>query len=117
MTRELEAGREEEEEQLVTIERELERWEGRDRPGRAPPPYTDQAQPCEPPRTLFGLRASDIERYSRCSNSARFSAVEISCDRIVFPVSFLCFHLVYWAVLVRVSNVTPGDLIPLHSTQ
>ena len=49
------------------------------------------------PATLFGLRASDIERYAR----------------IVFPLLFFTFHMVYWTILMSISDYNVKDLIPL----
>ena len=49
------------------------------------------------PATLFGCRASDIERYAR----------------IVFPLLFFTFHMVYWTILMSVSDITIEGLIPL----
>ena len=45
------------------------------------------------------FHASDIERYSR----------------IAFPILFLTFHLVYWTLLISVSETQIEDLIPLNS--
>ena len=49
------------------------------------------------PETLFGCRASDIERYAR----------------IVFPLLFFTFHMVYWTILMNVSDITIEGLVPL----
>ena len=53
----------------------------------------------EPPTTLFGIRASDIERYSR----------------VAFPMFFLTFHLMYWTMLISMSGHNVEDLIPLKT--
>merc|ERR1711962_1343144 len=50
----------------------------------------------EPPTTLFGVRASDIERYSR----------------IAFPLAFFTFHFMYWTILCSISEVQVDDLVP-----
>jgi hypothetical protein len=51
----------------------------------------------EPPSTLFGVRASDIERYAR----------------IAFPLVFVSFHMAYWTILVSIAEVDIDDLVPL----
>lgn len=38
--------------------------------------------------SLFGVRPSDIDKYSR----------------VVFPVCFVCFHLMYWIVYMHISE-------------
>jgi len=42
---------------------------------------------------MFGMTASDIDKYSR----------------IVFPISFTCFHLTYWMVYQRLASDTFED--------
>ena len=59
-----------------------------------PVPYMEFG---ELPATLFGCRASDIERYAS----------------ILFPLLFFTFHMVYWTILVSISENTVEDLIPL----
>jgi len=49
----------------------------------------------EPPTRLWGVRASDIERYAR----------------ITFPLTFFSFHLMYWTILISISGHTVEDLI------
>ena len=53
----------------------------------------------DPPTTLFGVRASDIERYAR----------------VAFPVFFFTFHLMYWTILISMSGHSVQDLIPLQT--
>ena len=53
----------------------------------------------EPPTTLWGVRASDIERYSR----------------VAFPVLFFTFHLLYWTSLISMAGTHVEDLIPLKT--
>ena len=58
----------------------------------ASPP--DQASP---PDLLWGWRPSDLERWAR----------------IVFPLIFLTFHLLYWTILINISERPTDDLMPL----
>ena len=46
---------------------------------------------------LLPFHASDIERYSR----------------IVFPLLFITFHLVYWTLLLKMTDTHLEDLVPL----
>ena len=68
--------------------------------------YLDRAQltppmapTANPPTTLWGVRASDIERYAR----------------IAFPLIFFSFHLMYWTILISISGHTVEDLIAVKS--
>lgn len=40
------------------------------------------------PNQICGITPSDIDKYSR----------------VVFPVSFICFHLLYWIIYLHISN-------------
>ena len=47
---------------------------------------------------MMGFSPSDIDKYSR----------------IFFPLSFICFNLMYWIIYMHVSNEIAEDLIMLH---
>jgi hypothetical protein len=46
------------------------------------------------PNTLFGVCPSDIDKYSR----------------VVFPVCFLCFNLMYWIIYMHISEFLTVEL-------
>ena len=52
----------------------------------------------EPP-FLLPFQASDIERYAR----------------IIFPLLFITFHLVYWTLLAKITELHLDDLVPLKT--
>lgn len=49
---------------------------------------------CKNPNKLFGVGPSDIDKYSR----------------VVFPVCFVCFGLMYWIIYLHISDVLPDDV-------
>lgn len=44
---------------------------------------------------LFGVSPSDIDKYSR----------------VVFPVCFVCFNLMYWLIYLHISNIFEENMI------
>jgi len=46
--------------------------------------------------TILGCSSSDVDKYSR----------------IVFPVTFICFNLMYWIIYLHVSDEVEDDLTP-----
>lgn len=69
---------------------------------RAPllPPLakTPKALPADPPTRIFGMRASDIDKYSR----------------VVFPIMFITFHLMYWMIYLSLAGDVPDDIVYLQ---
>ena len=49
---------------------------------------------------LGGISPSDIDKYSR----------------ILFPVSFICFNLMYWLIYMNISDDMVPDLVLLGSS-
>ncbi|XP_014240976.1 gamma-aminobutyric acid receptor subunit beta isoform X17 [Cimex lectularius] len=55
-------------------------------------------QPTKDYNKLYGITASGIDKYSR----------------IVFPVCFVCFNLMYWIIYLHISDVVADDLVFLE---
>ena len=51
------------------------------------------------PSKLLGVGPSDIDKYSR----------------VIFPVCFICFNLMYWIIYSHISDNVVDDLVPLGS--
>ena len=48
------------------------------------------ASPQAPPERILGMRASDIDKYSR----------------VIFPITFLTFHMTYWSIFLTISGAS-----------
>lgn len=71
-----------------------------------PPPPENEAplpqhilKPGKEINKLYGTTPSDIDKYSR----------------IMFPVCFVCFNLMYWIIYLHISDVVADDLVLLGS--
>ena len=51
----------------------------------------------KPPNKILGMRGSDIDKYSR----------------VIFPILFISFHMVYWMIYLTISGEIPSDLVYL----
>jgi len=47
---------------------------------------------------MFGITASDIDKYSR----------------VIFPITFTCFQLMYWIIYQHLSDTLVEDLVFLQ---
>ena len=63
-----------------------------------PPVAKTPALPPNPPTRIFGMRASDIDKYSR----------------VVFPIMFITFHLMYWMIYLSLAGDVPDDIVYLQ---
>ncbi len=76
-------------------------------PNSVPPPPGPPGPPGPPPQNpecdmkelnkMFGMTASDIDKYSR----------------VIFPVTFTCFQLMYWIIYQHLSDDVVPDLVLL----
>ena len=55
--------------------------------------------PPRPPHRIFGMRGSDIDKYSR----------------VIFPIMFVTFHMMYWMIYLSISGDVPDDIVLLNN--
>ena len=68
-------------------------------PGPTPIAPVGQSEHCRKNlQKMLGISPSDIDKYSR----------------IFFPVSFICFNLMYWIIYMHVSDEVAPDLVLLN---
>ena len=67
-------------------------------PPPAPPPPNPECD-MKDLNKMFGMTASDIDKYSR----------------VIFPVTFTCFQLMYWIIYQHLSDDIVDDLVYLHA--
>jgi hypothetical protein len=68
-------------------------------PPAPPPPAPNPDCDAKDLNRLFGMTASDIDKYSR----------------IFFPVTFTCFQLMYWIIYSHLSDDVVDDLVYLNA--
>ena len=61
-------------------------------------PTQNQVQCKKNLQKMMGISPSDIDKYSR----------------IFFPVTFICFNLMYWIIYLHVSDEIADELVMLH---
>jgi hypothetical protein len=66
-------------------------------PPITPPPPISLLSPRDI-NTMFGITASDIDKYSR----------------ILFPITFCCFQLMYWVIYDHLADIVVEDLVMLQ---
>ncbi|RWS30222.1 mutant GABA gated chloride channel-like protein [Leptotrombidium deliense] len=69
-------------------------------PPLQPPQHPEMEPPlvpyiCRNPNKMLGVSPSDIDKYSR----------------VVFPVCFVCFNLMYWIIYLHISEYALDDLV------
>ena len=67
-------------------------------PPGGPPPPQQQIQCKKNLQKMMGISPSDIDKYSR----------------IFFPVTFICFNLMYWIIYLHVSDEIAEELVMLN---
>ena len=67
-------------------------------PVPGPPGPQQQIQCKKNLQKMMGISPSDIDKYSR----------------IFFPVTFICFNLMYWIIYLHVSDEIAEELVMLH---
>lgn len=77
---------------LALVENDIEEGQQQGQTPGTPPPQLP-IPGAKNQNTLFGVCPSDIDKYSR----------------VVFPVCFLCFNLMYWIIYMHISEFLTGE--------